>query len=221
MRNVAITLFVIAVSAIAQMTGLPQAGVTLIGTPASPVIVDNSSLRILAYTLLYQGTAGRGSPHTFSMIGQLRNNPQAGIAPGTSFSEAQLPARTETRDASGNPPPPPTQVSLDSVLFENGVLVGPDKNNSFDAIAARLQAQKDVNSTVEAGAWPKLQQIVAAGKTVAPPRADSEIYQFFYRLGLVNAAEEMLRVRERSGDAGALQLAASMRIYPTITRGAK
>jgi hypothetical protein len=56
------------------------------------------------------------------MIGQLRNNPQAGIAPGTSFSEAQLSARTETRDASGAPPPPPTQVSLDSVLFENGVL---------------------------------------------------------------------------------------------------
>jgi hypothetical protein len=206
----------------AQMTGLPQAGVTLAGTPGSPVIVNNSSHRILAYTLLSQGTGGRGSPHTYNMIGQLRNNPQAGIAPGTSFPEAQLmPSRPETRDASGTPPPPPTQVSLDSVLFEDGVLVGPDKNNSFDAITARLRAQNDVNATVEAGAWPKLQQIVAAGKTVAPPRADSEIYQFFYSLGLFDAAEEMLRVRERSGDAGALQLAASMRIYPTITRGQK
>jgi len=32
-------------------------------------------------------------------------------------------------------------------------------------------------------------------------------------------ATEMLRVRERTGDAGALKLAASMAVYPTITRG--
>ena len=97
----------------AQMIGLPQAEVTLAGTLTAPLIINNSSHWILAYTLVDQDAAGHVRPHTYDMIGQLRNNPRAGIAPGASFSEAQLPMRTEIRDASGAPPPPPTQVSLD------------------------------------------------------------------------------------------------------------
>jgi hypothetical protein len=199
------------------MVGLPQAQVTLAGTPAAPVVINNSSHWILAYTIVDQNATGPVRPHTYDMIGQLRNNPRAGIAPGVSFSEDQLPARTQTRDANGAPPPPSTQVSLDSVLFDNGVLVGPDKMNSFDAITARLQAQKDVNMAVEAGDWSKVQQI-ADGRNAGAP-IGSELYQRNYRQRVVIAATEMLQVRERTGDAGALKLAASMAAYPTITRG--
>ncbi len=218
MRSSGIVFLVMTAAAMAQMTGLPQAEVTLTGIPTAPVIGNNSSHWILAYTLVDQDAAGHVRPHTYSMIGQLRNNPRAGIAPGASFSEAQLHGSVQTRDASGAPPPPPIQVSLDSVVFDNGELVGPDKNNSLDAIAARLQAQKDVNLVVEAGAWSKLQQI-AGGDVGAPALAGSDIYQRSYRLGAVSAATEMLRVRERNGDTGALKLAASMAVYPTITRG--
>jgi hypothetical protein len=200
------------------MIGLPQAEVTLAGTPTAPVIINNSSHWILAYTLVDQDAAAPVRPHTYDMIGQLRNNPRAGIAPGGSFPDGQSPRPVETRDASGAPPRPPTQVSLDSVVFDNGVLVGPDKANIFDAITARLQAQKDVNLAVQAGAWSKLQEI-ADGGNAAPALIGSEIYQRNYRLRIVVAAREMLGVRERTGDAGALKLAASMAVYPTITRG--
>jgi hypothetical protein len=219
MRSSIIGLLASAVAAMAQMIGLPRAQVTLAGTPTAPVIINNSSHWILAYTMVDQNPTGPVRPHTYDMIGQLRNNPRAGIAPGVSFSEAQSFTRTEIRDARGAPPPAPTQVSLDSVLFDDGVLVGPDKMNSFDAISARLQAQKDINLAVEAGEWSKLQQIADGRNAGAPAVAGSHIYQRNYRLRIVIAATEMLGVRERTGDAGALKLAASMAAYPTITRG--
>ncbi|MBZ5635179.1 MAG: hypothetical protein LAO55_18810 [Acidobacteriia bacterium] len=219
MRSSIIVLLVSAAAVMAQMIGLPQAEVILAGTPTAPVVINNSSHWILAYTFVDQDAAGHVRPHTYDMIGQLRNNPRAGIAPGVSSSEAQSLVRPQIRDARGAPPPPPTQVFLDSVLFDNGVLVGPDRTNSFDAITARLQAQKDVNLAVEAGAWSKLQQIADGGSAGAPALAGSEIYQRNYRQRIVIAATEMLRVRERTGDAGALKLAASMAVYPTITRG--
>lgn len=125
---------VVAVTAIAQMIGLPQNQILLAGTPTEPIIINNSSHWILAYTIADQNGAGPMRPRTYDMIGQLRNNPRAGIAPGISFSEAQSFTRPEIRDAKGTPPPAPTQVTLDSVLFDNGVLVGPDKMNTFDAI---------------------------------------------------------------------------------------
>jgi hypothetical protein len=200
------------------MIGLPQAGVTLAGTPASPVVINNSSHWILAYTVVDQDAAGHLRPHTYDMIGQLRNNPRAGIAPGASFPDSQL-IRTQIRDASGAPPPPPAQVSIDSVLFDNGVLVGPDSANMFDAITARLQAQKDVNLAVEAGAWSKVQQMADGGVGDTPALGGSEIYRRNYLRKVASAAAEMLRVRERTGDAGALKLAASMAAYPVVTRG--
>jgi hypothetical protein len=182
------------------------------------VIINNSSHRILVYTLVEQDANGNVRPHTYDMIRQFRNNPQAGIAPGASFSESQLPGRTEVRNASGAPLPPPIEVSLDSVLFDNGVLVGPDGSNSFDAITARLQAQKDVSLAVESGDWLKLQQIVAAGDPASSTPVSAGIYQRNYRLFVVSAAKEMLAARDRTGDAATLKLAASMASFPTITR---
>jgi hypothetical protein len=211
-------LLVSAAAAIAQMIGLPQAEVSLAGTPTAPVVINNSSHWILAYTIVDQSGVGPVRPHTYNRIDQLRNNPRAGIAPGASSADGQFP-RVETRDARGAPPPPPTQVSLDSVLFDNGVLVGPDRANMFYVFTARLQAQRDVNLEVEAGAWSKLQQIADGGTASARALTPSEIYQRSYRERAVIAATEMLRARERTGDAGALKLAASMAVYPTITRG--
>ena len=219
MRSGIMVFLIMSGGAVAQMIGLPQAGVSIAGTITVPVIINNSSHRILVYTLVEQDANGNVRPHTYDMIRQFRNNPQAGIAPGASFSESQLPGRTEVRNASGAPIPPPIEVSLDSVLFDNGVLVGPDRSNSFEAITARLQAQKDVSLAVEAGDWPKLQQIVAAGDPASSTPVSAGIYQRNYRLFVVSAAKEMLAARDRTGDAATLKLAASMASFPTITRG--
>ena len=205
----------------AQMLGLPEAQVTLGGTPTAPIIINNSSHWILTYTIVNQSAAGPARPHTYDMVGQLRNSPQAGIAPGTSLSEAQSFRPTQVKDARGAPLPPPIQVSLDSVLFDNGVLVGPDNMNSFDVIASRLQAQKEVNLAVEAGAWSKVQQLANGGNASVPALFGSEVYQRNYQRRVVIAAREMLGVRERMGGEAALKLAASMTRYPTITRGQK
>lgn len=71
---------------------------------------------------------------------------------------------------------------------------------------------------VEAGEWSRLQQIADGRNPGTPALAGSEIYQRNYRQRVVIAATEMLGVRSRTGDAGALKLAASMAAYPTITR---
>jgi hypothetical protein len=210
---------IMAKGAMAQMIGLPDAGVTLAGTPTAPVIVNDSSHRILRYTLVEQDATGNVRPHSYDMIRQFINDPLAGIAPGAEFPEAQLLQRTETRNASGAPPPPAIQVALDSVLFDDGVLVGPDKSNSYDAITARLQAQHDINAAVEAGNWSNLQQIVATGDGGVRALASSGMYERNYRLFVVSAAKEVLSVRDRSGDAAALKRAASMASFPMITRG--
>ena len=210
--------FIIAEGARAQMIGLPNARVTLAGTPTAPQIVNGSSHRILRYTLVEQGTSGAGRPRTYDMIRQFINDPRAGIAPGATFSEAQL-VHAETRDARGAPPPPPIQVLLDSILFDNGVLVGPDKFNSYDAITAMLRAQRDINQAVGAGNWSKLQQIAAAGGGDIGALSGSRMYERNYRLFVVSTARELLTVRDRSSDAAAVKLAASLASFPTISRG--
>ena len=158
------------------------------------------------------------------MIRQLRNNPLAGIAPGATFDVVQAgPVAPQVRSVSG-PPPAPIKVSLDSVVFENGVLVGPDKLHNFDAITARFQAQKDIKLAVEAGDWSKMQQIAAENPfSPAPggwPPRPQEVYERAYRLTAVIAAKGMLNARDTVGEAAALKLASSIvDPFPAITRG--
>jgi hypothetical protein len=220
-------MLLVASTALAQ-TGLPQFGVVLGGTVNSPVIINNSSHRILAYTLSFD--KGNGVPQNtlYMMMGQLRDQSpsSAGIAPGANF---QHPAGTQVQaqDASGKSPTAGAiAVALDSVLFDDGTLVGPDKAGNFDSLLGRVQAEKDVHAILigangAASVWATLEGF-ASGQT-APPivPGQSHNYQRQYLVEFRSYATELLTVRKRGGDAAALKAAHSSDSYPAIVRGEK
>jgi len=204
--------------------GLPKYGVLLGGSVSSPTIVNNSSHRILAYTLLFDQGNGAVHPSLYEMLGQLRKLPMSsvGIAPGVSLPHNPS---AQVRDAKGQSPyAVAIAVSLDSVLFDDGTLVGPDKAGSFDQLTARIQAEKDIHAILLNGngaesAWAALSGI-ASGQAVAPTQASrSQPYQGRYASMYKVFAAELLRVRSGTGDAAALHLAGSSMSYPTIVKG--
>ena len=73
-------LTLIALCAMAQTIGLPQYGVLLEGTADAPVLVNNSSQRILAYAWRYENSK---SSSLTSFLGQLGTRPisSIGVAP--------------------------------------------------------------------------------------------------------------------------------------------
>src|SRR5215831_11963548 len=115
------------------LTGLAQSsldGVSLGGNPSAPLIINNSAHRVLAYTLMFQGVNGVSNFSSFSMLGQLRDQPisNVGIAPGANWAHNSRPTAVQAADGKGQSPFAfATSVALDSVLFEDGRFVGPDK----------------------------------------------------------------------------------------------
>ena len=205
-------------------TGLPQYGVLLSGTVSSPIIVNNSSHRILAYTLLFDQKKrcvkpvricdARPATQTAYILG--------GIAPLASHRHD---SSAEVRDAKGQSPTIGAKaVVLDSVLFDDGTLVGPDKAGSFDQLTARIQAEKDVHAVVVTAngadsVWTALERM-ASGQTVpAIQPSRSQMYQYRYQSMFKTYAAELLNVRVRAGNAAALDLARSSVFYPTIVKG--
>jgi hypothetical protein len=213
-------------TAVAQ-TGLPQYGVVLGGTVNSPVIINNSSHRILAYTLSFD--MGNGvPPHNtlYMMIGQLRDRSPslAGIAPGANFVHSPG-TLVQVQDARGKSSTAGAiAVALDSVLFDDGTLVGPDKAGNLDSLLGRVDGEKDVhaifagaNSTAAGAA---ILEGFASGQTVPPiPPGRSRNYQRQYLASVRANAIELLNVWKRGGDAAALKKAHSSDSYPAIVRG--
>lgn len=204
-------------------TGLARHGVFLQGTPGSPLIVNQSSHRILAYTLLFVHANGATTPSLQVMLGQLRNQPltSVGIAPMTTYTHR---SSAEVRDPNGAlPTEQALSVVLDSVLFDDGTLVGPDEAGSFYPLTARIQAEKDAHAVLlhadgAASAWATLASF-ASGKTLPPVDAGQPLaYQHRYQALFQIYAEELLHVRSKGGESAALRLAHSSAFYPVIVR---
>jgi hypothetical protein len=103
MRLLSFSVFAVSVT-MAQTVGLPEYGVQLTGTVLTPVVVNNSSHRILAFTLQWEESGVKSQPETTSFMGQLRSRQGAGIGPGESFGKDTAPIRPEVRNAVGEPP---------------------------------------------------------------------------------------------------------------------
>ena len=226
MFNRAVSAALLAASIALAQAGLPQFGVLVGGTVNSPVIINNSSHRILAYTLSFDKGNGASYRSLYSMLGQLRRQPlsSTGIAPGANFPHPVGQA-VQVQDAGGKSPVAgATAVSLDSVLFDDGTLVGPDHAGSFDKLLARVQAEKDVHAILTstngtASSWATLEGFASSQPVIAVPPGHSRNYERQYLLSFKTYAAELLRVRQRQGDAAALQLAHSSDVYPAIIRG--
>ena len=204
-------------------SGLPKYGVFLEGTVSSPIIVNHSSHRILAYCLLFDHGSGVVIPSLQVMLGQLRRQPMSavGIAPGGQHLHQPV---AQVADAKGQlPNEGPIALTLDSVLFEDGTLVGPDKSGSFDQLTARIQAEKDVHAVLKNGgtpsAWTALERIASGQTSPAPEQSRSQGYRSRYQAMFRASAVELLNVRSRAGDAAANDLARSSAFYPAIVKG--
>jgi hypothetical protein len=115
-----------------------------------------------------------------------------------------------------------TQATLDSVLFDDGLFVGPDLGHMYESITARINAEVSVDSLLLsaktdrdfATAWDQIKQI-AETPSVPPTSAPG-----FIDLVDPNSprwfAMQLLSVRDRLGEKAAVAQAASSLAYPKI-----
>ena len=202
-------------------------GVSLGGNPSAPLIINSSSHRVLAYALMFQGANGVSSFSSFSMLGQLRDQPTSnvGIAPGASWAHNSRPTVVQAADAKGQSPFAfATSVALDSVLFEDGRLVGPDKAGSYDQLTALVQAEKDVHDIITTAkdlvqAWRVLENIAAGQTRPARDPSQSDKYWRRYLVAYRNYSTELLQARSNVGDTAAINLAHMYMFKPKIVKG--
>jgi hypothetical protein len=212
-------LIAVAPAARAQLVGLPQYGVLLSGTPDNPVVLNQSPHRILAFTLRQRGDRSLMTFSNQAGLSQLtRGNggPDGpGIPPGgTSLSPpqvmpAQVMAAPGQRAHIGY-----AEATLDSVLFDDGMFVGPDLGHMYESITARITAEVSVVSILLsaktdgefATAWEQIKQIAETPR-VPPTSAPGPNSQF---------AMQLLAVRDRLGEKAAVAKAAASLASPKI-----
>jgi hypothetical protein len=215
--------FAVAPAAMAQLVGLPEYGVLLSGTPDNPVVLNQSPHRILAFAL----RQGRGmffsNQAGLSQLTRGNAGPEGpGIPPGgTSLSLPHV-AAPQVMTAGGRADIGHTEATLDSVLFDDGLLVGPDLGHMYERIAAEIFVDSLLLSAKTesdfATAWDQIKQIAetplvpptsAPGTTTTGrPFVDSNSRRQF--------ARQLLSVRDRLGEKAAVAQAASSLAYPKI-----
>lgn len=235
-------LSVVAPAALAQLTGLPEYGVLLSGTPDNPVVLNQSPHRILAFALRTrrEGQDRFSGTHSnqvgLSQLTRGNADPDGpGIPPGgTSLSLQPFPVGigivNGQRADIGN-----AEATLDSVLFDDGLFVGPDLGHVYESITARIAAEVSVDSILLSAktdseftrAWEQIKQIaetppgttrscfayiasanVCAFSHEGPPVEDRNSPSQF--------ANQLLFVRDRLGEKSAVAQAASSLTYPKI-----
>ena len=131
-------------------------------------------------------------------------------------------------------------TTLDSVLFDDGLIVGPDLGHMYESITARIAAEVSVGSLLLsaktdgelATAWEQIKQI--AETPLVPPTsapvtttAGRPCFAYVSGIGCVYSpfadpnsprqfAMQLLSVRDRLGERAAVAQAASSLAYPKI-----
>lgn len=205
-----------------NVTGLSSYGVLLSGDPQKPTITNTTSRRIIAYSIIFQDAAGHHlNASTYSFL-SIRNKglENAGIAPGAQklheFSSA--PVVHPAGSAFG----PFVRATLDSVLFDDGEVVGPDTLGFFRQATTRIAAARDLYGPLLAAqngspsqrdtAW---SAVILASEGTFSQTTPADI---FYRRFQSTLAAELVRVKNQRGEGAAFQLAAKAAAFPTIWR---
>jgi hypothetical protein len=211
----------------AQLVGLPQYGVLLSGTADDPVVLNQSPHRILAFALRQgKGRMFISNQAGLSQLTRGNGGPDGpGIPPGgTSLSLPQV-GRAHMMSASGRADIGFTDATLDGVLFDDGLFVGPDLGHVYESITARIAAEISVGSILLsaktdgelAAAWDQIKQIAETpvvhfipptGTITGPPVPDPNSPRQF--------AQQLLLVKDRLGEQAAVAQAAASRTYPKI-----
>jgi hypothetical protein len=125
-----------------KIVGLPEHNVLLLGDVSSQIVVNNSTRKIVGYTLRYVNSTGPSINRiTLSFLAIRNGNDAAGIAPGSQK------AVSSTLDAIGRPgvSGPALAVILDAVIFADGEVVGPANTKTFEQITTKLKAEQDIH----------------------------------------------------------------------------
>jgi hypothetical protein len=103
------------------------------------------------------------------------------------------------------------------VLFADGELVGPDLSRSFEAMTARVNAERDLDNILlttwngspeqKDNAWSQI-TLIANGSVPGSPKTDEEV---LYRNVQRDVAKELLLARDSRGEST---------VYEMVTKGA-
>jgi len=211
-----------------QLIGLDGNGVLLTGDLKAPVIQNHTKRKILGYTLSMVYANGQLINRTSLLLLTLRNGQSKAIPPGGE-------RRADPNDGSSgglevmgpSGPSTLTRISLDSVIFDDGEFVGPDIAGAFENVSARIAAETDLhqrvikvygrnNPTEKDQLWADLERL--AKRSTADPVPVNIAAKTVYRHIRRARAEELVRIRQGSGEAAARALANQSAIYPTLWR---
>lgn len=158
----------------AQVEGLPELGITLSGTPDNPIVENHSGKTVIGHALRVY-SAESIFPLNMNNLkvrdiweGSKGLEPERTEAPLMRFFFSSTPAiRFKTQGVVIHTP---TRVVLDSVVFANGQVAGPDAAKNFEQWSRRLEAIRELatfaleakqNASLRPTLWSELDRLVA------------------------------------------------------------
>jgi hypothetical protein len=196
-----------------ELTGLPEAKVSLVGSLAHPLIVNNSARSIIGYTMhIWQGE--RQGYHEALNTRDLARKPleSAGILPGGSQEWAP-----SARPTGG----PFTHLAIDAVIFSDGSFVGPDLGQAFDRFAERMAvtasyAQQAVNDSAH---WARMESMVQSAWMNKGKRQPGDTRSDITKFAEESTADDLTLLRHRDGETLAYAAAVRYAAIPHLKKG--
>jgi hypothetical protein len=203
-------------------------GVTLAGTLTSPIIVNNSGHTVVAYTLqITIQKSGRPFPWLYARDAYLNMRNDAFLAaihqPTNPAPNGMPPGQTQAVQFSDKEKSQGiSNITLDAVVFDNGMLSGPDTGGYFDNLTAQLSGERDLHKSV-LSAIASGQDPWATVQTLA--NQDTRSFQittnsdWVYQMRRHMAASELIRIKQTGGVTNAIEFAkATVAVYPNIQK---
>lgn len=214
----------------ANLVGLPEYGVELVGTIENPTIVNNSGKTIIGRVLRCEYGNVRGAGHYINLttrgIRLNMKNMAAGLPPGG--TQSPLSGDVRPRIASNSIPPQTitiTRCILDAIVFADGQFVGPDEGHYFEPMANQVIAEQAVAERVAAGRNdPAQREAVWAEIThlVPPPpfrpQRSRDPQATLVEQARISVARDLLSAKNESGEAAAYDIADREMAIPKLWR---
>ena len=156
------------------LQGLPAYGITLTGTPESPVLENHSGRVVIGYDMKFSDANGRWAVLNLVMAD---SELPAGIPDGGAiYAWGMAPVNSTAPMAS--PPQlifagqgPTVTVVLHSLIFSDGQFVGANEHRCFEQFAMKLKAISEVGTLAKTQAWDQVEGLYQAftQRRQAPP----------------------------------------------------
>jgi hypothetical protein len=179
------------------LTGLPDKGITLSGSPDNPVLVNHSGKTIIGTVLVRTGSDGKDRIER----GFMAVTPQNVIPDG---GQREILRALRGILVNQNEGVKTLSAKLALVVFSDGQVVGPDASNSQAALQERLQATAAAGDIAHSGQWTEIQLLA---NSADPPDNAQRFKQI--------AARNIMNKWQSGGIQAAQQLGDYYRSLPT------